>query len=204
MDPLSIVSIVVSIAAIGAAASALLSSLSAFARKARRPIKVKVGGIEIQLDQQNPEKTLSVIRQLLADAAANPRVALLYSSADRDFARRLAADLESRGIKVWIDEKNIRVGDNWPDKVERAIAESQWTVAVLPSEAEQSQWMDRELTLALKAERARERPLILPVLPPGGSVPPLLTDRIYADFRTDYDSGLDALVQGLKAREQAG
>ncbi|MDR4469543.1 MAG: toll/interleukin-1 receptor domain-containing protein [Nitrospira sp.] len=184
--------------------SSLLSLFSAFVSKARRQITIKIGGVEVQLDKENPEESLNTIRQLLVDMAVSPRISLLYSASNRNFARRLSADLENRGVDVWVDEKNIHVGDKWPEKVESALAESQWIVVVLPREDEQPRWINRELAIAMKVEQERERPLILPVLPPDGSLPPLLSDRIYADFRSDYHTGLESLLEAMKVRKQAG
>ena len=43
------------------------------------------------------------------------RVAFLsHSSMDKGFVRRLATDLVANGVKVWIDEQRILVGDSIP------------------------------------------------------------------------------------------
>lgn len=40
-----------------------------------------------------------------------PYVFLSHSHANKDFARKLAADLRNAGHSVWIDEAEINIGD---------------------------------------------------------------------------------------------
>ena len=55
----------------------------------------------------------------------NERVAFLsHSSKDKAFVRKLAADLVANGVKVWIDEQRILVGDSIPEKIAHGLAES--------------------------------------------------------------------------------
>jgi hypothetical protein len=41
-----------------------------------------------------------------------PSIFLSHSSADKPFARRLAGDLRARGVRVWLDEAEIGIGDS--------------------------------------------------------------------------------------------
>lgn len=44
-----------------------------------------------------------------------------HSSRDKPFIRQLAADLSNSGIKVWLDEQKIKVGDSIVDKVGQGL-----------------------------------------------------------------------------------
>jgi hypothetical protein len=48
---------------------------------------------------------------------------LSHSSKDKRFARRLARDLQDRGVKVWIDEAAMLIGDSLITKIEQGIRE---------------------------------------------------------------------------------
>lgn len=43
-------------------------------------------------------------------------VFISYAHADAKFAKRLRAELESRGVEVWVDEKDNLVGDSISQK----------------------------------------------------------------------------------------
>lgn len=46
------------------------------------------------------------------------RVAFIsHSAKDKPFVRKLAADLVANGVKVWLDEQRILVGDSIPEKI---------------------------------------------------------------------------------------
>jgi hypothetical protein len=41
-----------------------------------------------------------------------PRVFISHSSQDKSFAEKIALDLKRRGIGIWIDKWEIKVGDS--------------------------------------------------------------------------------------------
>ena len=44
-----------------------------------------------------------------------------YSSQDRDFADRLYADLQAKGIRCWLDREHLKIGDEIRDAIEVSI-----------------------------------------------------------------------------------
>jgi hypothetical protein len=60
-----------------------------------------------------------------------PRVFLSHNHKDKDFAHKLGADLKSNGIRVWVDEAELQIGDSLFKKIESAIAEVDYLVAIL-------------------------------------------------------------------------
>src|SRR5712691_6525367 len=50
-------------------------------------------------------------------------VFISYSHADKDLARALAAVLQDRGVRIWIDEGELKVGDSIIERIATAIAE---------------------------------------------------------------------------------
>lgn len=60
-----------------------------------------------------------------------PRVMISYSHADKNVARRLASDLQERTLDVWLDEREVLVGDWIHEKVEEGVSGCDYLVALL-------------------------------------------------------------------------
>jgi hypothetical protein len=78
-----------------------------------------------------------------------PSVFLCHSSEDKPFVRRLASQLSSKGIKVWLDEAEINIGDSLSEKIGSAINEMSYFVIILSDHSISSQWVKRELQVAM-------------------------------------------------------
>jgi hypothetical protein len=57
-----------------------------------------------------------------------------------------------------------------------------------------SKWVKEEINQALIEESKQKGIVILPILIDDCEVPPLLNDRIFADFRKDFQSGLKQIL----------
>ena len=127
-----------------------------------------------------------------------PRVFISYSHADRHFVERLAIDLAHRGIVVWWDEWEIRVGDSLVSKIEEGITSSSYLAIVLSPDSVSSAWVREELNAGLVRQLSEHRVLVLPLLLEDCGIPTFLLEKKYADFRSDYESGLDELTEAIK------
>lgn len=121
-------------------------------------------------------------------------VFISYSSKDRDFVERLATDLKSRGLYVWFDQWELKVGDSLIEKINAGITSQDYLVVVLSKTSVRSQWVMKELNAALMKELTERRVVVLPILIEDCDIPTLLSEKVYADFRDDYSSGLDRLL----------
>jgi hypothetical protein len=124
-------------------------------------------------------------------------VFLSYSSQDRQFAERLAGDLVGHGLRVWWDQWEMQVGDSLIAKIQEGIQASSWLTVVLSPTSVASNWVKRELASALADEISTDRVRVLPLLVADCEVPPFLRDRLYADFRVTYETGLALLLRRL-------
>ena len=102
-----------------------------------------------------------------------------YSSKDAEFATRLANDLHSKGIKVWWDKMEMKVGDSLHKKIQEGISNSVWLGIVL-SPNSVSPWVEKELSAALAQELERRNVFVLPILYRDCQVPVFLKDKVYA------------------------
>lgn len=124
-------------------------------------------------------------------------VFLSYSSQDRRFAERLARDLVGYGLRVWWDQWEMQVGDSLITKIQEGIQASSWLTVVLSPASVASNWVKRELVSALADEISTDRVRVLPLLLSDCEMPPFLRDKLYADFRVSYESGLELLLRRL-------
>jgi hypothetical protein len=131
--------------------------------------------------------------------AKGDRVAFLsHSSTDKTFIRQLAADLTANGINVWLDEQRIRVGDSIPEKIAQGLAESDYFLIGMSQKASESAWVQKELNNALMSEVQRRKVHVLPLKLDDTQMPPIISDKKYADFSKSYKNGLDELLTALK------
>jgi hypothetical protein len=124
-------------------------------------------------------------------------VFISYSSKDRAFATRLASDLKAKGLRVWFDQWELKVGDSLISKISSGVSSNDYLVVVLSKSSIASEWVRKELNAALMRELTEKRVVVLPVLIENCQIPPFLSDKVYADFRGDYISGLNRLLDGF-------
>jgi len=125
---------------------------------------------------------------------SRPRVFLSHSSADKAFVARLAADLNGRNVPVWFDQWELKVGDSLSEKIAAGIGGSGWLAVVLSKSSVQSAWVQKELNAAQAQELQSKSVFVLPLILDDCQIPLFLLDKVYADFRNSYESGLDALL----------
>ncbi len=109
---------------------------------------------------------------------------LCHSSRDKFFVRKLADALRSAGVRAWIDEAEIRIGDSLSKKIGEALQDVDYVGVVLSTSSIESAWVQRELAAAMDRE-LREEKVVLPILLERVEVPVFLRDKLYADFTED-------------------
>jgi hypothetical protein len=83
-------------------------------------------------------------------------VFLSYSWADKPLARGLAEGLDASGCRVWIDEGELRVGDNLVQSISEALDRVDFVVALVSAASVGSDWCrQRTLKLAVDATNAQ-------------------------------------------------
>lgn len=159
--------------------------------------------------QMNVLKPELVVEDLIEEAVASKEarhehekgkiVAFLsHSSKDKPFVRQLAADLTRNDVAVWLDEREIRVGDSITDKVGQGLATSDYFLIALSEHSIESAWVQKELNQALITEIEQKKVRILPLKLSDCEIPELIKDKKYADFSQHYKSGLSELLKAMK------
>lgn len=159
--------------------------------------KIKIGGVEFQLSGSADESTRRILDKV-QELQESPQVFISYSFKDKEFAQHLATDLRKQGVKVWIADEKVKVGDKIVDTIRDGILSSQWVIAILSENSPKSDFIGKELSLALEEEKKKDRPFILPVLIGATELPAQLQDKQYADFREDYRQGFEKILARVK------
>jgi len=111
-----------------------------------------------------------------------PSVFLSHSHGDKPFVRDLAGRLTQAGATVWLDEAELNVGDSLIQRISAAIQEADYVVAILSPRSVKSDWVQKELSLAITKEVEGHRVTVLQVLIEPCDLPEPLRDKLYADF----------------------
>lgn len=116
-----------------------------------------------------------------------PSVFLCHSTNDKPVVRRLATCLRKFGIDVWLDEAELKPGDSLIGAISLAIDKVQYVIVALSDSSVKSQWVEKEIHLALTKELCAEHPVVLPVVLDDCEVPAMLNDKVYLDLRKPHD-----------------
>ena len=76
------------------------------------------------------------------------QVFISYSRRDLAFVKRLSADLQASGLKVWYDLSGLEAGTRWGREIQNALRESRYFLVVLSPNSCESEWVEREFLFA--------------------------------------------------------
>lgn len=120
-----------------------------------------------------------------------------YSHADKHRVDLIAGHLLRKRATVWLDRWELRAGDSIINKVQEAVEGSSALLIMLSKASVESEWCKKELTSGLLRELNEKRVVTIPVLLEDCKIPLFLQDKLYADFRTDFDAGMYSLLESV-------
>ena len=120
-----------------------------------------------------------------------PKVFISYSRQDIQIADKIVSALDSLGLSVWIDRREIKLGDSFVEKINQGLGSANYVLVLFSNAAIKSQWVTREWMSSL----ASQSTIIIPILLENGAIPPLLKDIPYINFVTDPQKGLKELTE---------
>lgn len=125
------------------------------------------------------------------------KIFIAHASEDKNIVRKLANDLIDRGLLVWFDEWEIKVGDSLVEKINQGIENSSFMAIGLSKNSIRKPWFTKEVNAGLMRELNDRGVYLLPLLFESCEIPPLLQDKKYANFSVSYEHGLSELLASL-------
>ena len=117
-----------------------------------------------------------------------PSIFLSHSGLDKPFVRELDQTLRALGAKTFLDERDIKVGEDIPARIYDGLGESTHVCYIISENSIQSEWVADELSTSKMLEKQKHGFKILPVLLDEVELPIAVLRVKYADFR-DYVVG---------------
>ena len=124
-------------------------------------------------------------------------VFISYSTKDSKFVNQLSTELVKRKIHVWLDKWEMQPGDSLIDKIQSGLKDSYFLLVVLSKNSVDSEWCKKEINSGLMRELKEKKVVVIPILLDDCSVPLFLQEKVYADFRDEFDTGFSELIRPL-------
>jgi uncharacterized protein YjbI with pentapeptide repeats len=163
-----------------------------------------------------PENFIQYMSSLTAKAFEYYSCFISYSSKDQDFAERIYADLQNKGVRCWFAPEDMKIGDKIRDRIDRSIRIHDKLLLVLSEHSINSEWVEDEVETAYEQERKRGNTVLFPirlddaVIDTGKAwASKLRRSSHIGDFtrwkdHDAYQKAFDRLMRDLKSEEPAG
>lgn len=114
-------------------------------------------------------------------------VFISHNHADKPFARKITQDLSNHGIKCWIDEAEMKIGDSLIQKIREGIDTVEYFMIILSPNSINAPWVVNELDVAMNYQISGKNIKVLPIMLRDCELPGFLIGKLYGDF-TDADN----------------
>ena len=115
-----------------------------------------------------------------------------YSRNDSTFALKLAKDLRKAGVKLWIDQLDIRPGSHWDASIENGLNAANCMIVILTPDSIASNNVMDEVSYALESGKR-----VIPILWKQCNTPFRLRRLQRIDFTGEYNDGIKQLLEAL-------
>lgn len=133
------------------------------------------------------------------------RIFIAYAKEDAAAAERLFRNLSALGFAAWLDSHNLLPGEDWPHRIEDAIASSDFFIACFSSRSVKKRGgFQTEIRCALHFADAvpLDEVYFIPVRLDNCIVPPRIQrETQYVDLFPDWDEGFHRILEIIEARQ---
>ncbi len=161
-----------------------------------------------------PNPAITRDRETESRLVGKKKVFISYLREDAVAVDRLASELASAGIEVWLDRTRLNPAVIWKREIRRAIRDHDYFVACFSSAYAQrgKTYMNEELRLAVEQLRLMplDRRWFIPVVLDACRVPDFdidatttLEDLQYLDFAEDWDTAMAKLINLIHPEPEA-
>jgi uncharacterized protein YjbI with pentapeptide repeats len=110
-----------------------------------------------------PDNLIDYLPSLLNQPIQFYSCFISYSSKDQEFADRLHADLQNKGVRCWFAPHDMPIGAKIIDAIDEAIRLRDKVLLILSEYSVASDWVEEEVTRALEEERSRKTTVLFPI-----------------------------------------
>jgi hypothetical protein len=86
-----------------------------------------------------------------------------YSNQDDEFAQRLHADLQQKGVRCWFAPEDLKIGDKFRTRIDESIRVYDKLMVILSENSIRSPWVEEEVEAALEKERKQNKLALFPI-----------------------------------------
>jgi TIR domain len=110
-----------------------------------------------------PDTFITFARSLVKSAIDFYSCFISYSSKNHEFAERLYADLQNKGVRCWFAPEDIKIGDKFRQRIDESIRLHDKLLLILSGHSISSPWVEEEVESAFEREHKEKRLVLFPV-----------------------------------------
>jgi TIR domain/Pentapeptide repeats (8 copies) len=110
-----------------------------------------------------PDEFIAYIGSMVGRAIEFYSCFISYSSKDQEFAERLHADLQAKGVRCWFAREDLKIGDQFQERIEESIRVHDKLLLVLSESSVASPGVKREVQAAFEREDRSGKPVLFPI-----------------------------------------
>jgi uncharacterized protein YjbI with pentapeptide repeats len=131
-----------------------------------------------------PDNFIAYMHSLTGEVLQFYSCFISYSSKDQEFADRLYADLQAKGVRCWFAPHDVKGGKKIHEQIDQAIRIYDKLLLILSQASMESPWVNTEIYNARQRELRENKQMLFPV-----SLVPFTAIQEWKSF--DTDSGKD-------------
>jgi hypothetical protein len=125
-------------------------------------------------------------------------VFISHNSKDKPIVRELAQRLRKDGLRVWLDEWEIKPGDPISLKIEQGLQQSRVLVLAMSANAFGSNWVSLERHTALFRDPTNLKRRFVPLRLDDAPIPDVLKQFAYVDWRQRSEAEYARLLEACR------
>jgi TIR domain/Pentapeptide repeats (8 copies) len=110
-----------------------------------------------------PENFITYIKSLVGHPFEFYSCFISYSSKGQEFAERLYADLQAKGVRCWFAPHDVQGGRKLHEQIDQAIRVHERLLLILSSHSMNSEWVKTEIAKARQREVQEKRQVLFPL-----------------------------------------
>lgn len=126
------------------------------------------------------------------------QVYISYSHKDERFVDKLVRDLTIQNFNPIYDRWILEAGNSILDKIAENISSTPYFIIVVSHNSINSNWVKRELSIALTIEINTEKIKVIPIKIDNCTLPMILSNKLYVDFSYWYYESFQKLLVSIK------